>query len=137
MVTVETDGTITQDEITWDWDSVSNPERSGFWSEMWVIIYPTPFAIAGNWGIGTWGDAPLGFGHDVDRQSVDAVKGILAQWKSAHSMVRAVIWTSNATLFNPADPPSLPNGNWGMWSDGTGQPSDRRLTDCRYWEPEN
>lgn len=135
MVTISTTGVITTNQVAWDWDSVSNPERSGYWSEMWVIIYPTQWSIVGNWGTGTWNDVPLGLGHDVDRQSYDAVKGLLSQWKAAHSRVRAVIWTSDNTLFDPLTPASLPDGTWGMWSNGAGAPGGRNLTTCRYWEP--
>lgn len=137
-LTVDTDGTITRDTAAWDWDSVSNPERSGYWSEIWVIIYPTQWAIAGNWGDGTdWGDSKDGFGHDVTQQEVDAVTGLLAQWKSAHTKVRTVIWTSDGTLFDPATPASLPDGTWGQWgnTDSGTRISSRNTTTCRYWEP--
>jgi hypothetical protein len=137
-VTVAADGTVTTATASWNWDSVSNPERSGFWSEMWIIIYPTQWAFSGNWGDGRqWGARDSGIGHRVSRQEVDAVKGLIGQWKSAHSKVRAVIWTSDATLFDPTNPATRPDGTWGTWSIGsaTRVPSGRNLTTCRYWEP--
>jgi hypothetical protein len=136
MVTVAADGTITEATCAWDWDSVTNPERATWWSELWVIVYPTQWATTGTYGDGRdWGPDPArGFGHAVTREEVDAVKAILGAWKAAHSKVRAVIWTSDAALFNPAAPATLPNGRWGQWSIA-GAPSDRNVSTCRYWEP--
>jgi hypothetical protein len=140
MVTVDEDGTVSTAQVAWDWDSVSHPERAGYWSELWIVIHPTQWAFEeGTWGDGSaWGDAPeLGMGHDVPREAVDAVKGLVAQWKAAHSRVRAVIWCTDGTRFDPTDEASLPNGNWGSWGvldAGTFVPSDRELTTCRYWE---
>lgn len=133
MVTIGADGTVTAEQVAWDWDSVSNPERHGDWSDLWVIVYRTPaWALEASWGSGgTWGAGDGGgLGHAVPRASVDAVKGILGQWKAAHTRVRAVVWTSDAALFDPANPSSMPDGNWGQWS----SPS-RNYTSCRYWEP--
>lgn len=139
-VTLHTDGTITTQQGTWNWDGVSNPERAGFWSEIWVIVYPDAWSETGtflNTG-NTWGSDVLGIGHDVDRTQNDAILGMIAQWKSAHTYCRAVIWTTDATLFDPNTPASLPNGTWGQWSSpGTGPrvASGRNTTTCRYWEP--
>jgi hypothetical protein len=135
MTTVDTDGTITTTTCAWDWDSSSNPERSGYWWDQWIIVYPTQWAVRGEFGGGdTVGGDALGLGHDVTRVEFDAVKGLLEQWKSAHSIVRAVIWTSDASRFDPATPASLPNGNWGQWHSGTGV-SDRDTSTSRYWHP--
>lgn len=138
-VSVAADGTVTTADVAWDWDSVSNPERAGYWSELWVIVYPTQWAVQGNYGDGRlWGARDSGLGHQTTRREVDAVKGILAQWKAAHTRIRTVIWTSDATLFDPASPGTLPNGQWGEWgTQGSGAriASSRNLTTCRYWEP--
>lgn len=137
-VTAELDGSITRTTATWDWDSVSHPGRAGFWSDIWIVIYPTQWANAP----GVIGDDAYGLGdgygagHQASRIEVDAVKSILAQWKSAHTKVRAVIWTSDATLFDPLTPASCPNGAWGGWGT-TGSSrvaSSRNTTTCRYWE---
>lgn len=138
--TLEADGTITETQAAWDWDSVTNPERAGFWSELWIIVYPTQWALSGTWGDGRlWGGRDSGIGHRVTRPEVDAVKGLIAEAKSAGSRVRAVIWTSDATLFDPAVPLSCPNGTWGTWGmdDGAGSwiASGRNTATCRYWEP--
>ena len=136
MVTVATNGTVTTADIAWNWDSISNPERAGYWSELWIVVYPTQWATAGTWGDGAspWGTSGLGFGHDVTRVEWDAVLAIVAQWKSAHTKVRSIIWTSDATLFDPANAGTLPDGEWGQASEA-GLASHLNLTTCRYWEP--
>lgn len=142
-VTVNADGSVTYNNAAWNWDGTSHPTRSGYWSEIWIVIYPSPYATAGQFldVAGTpaplWGDQ-LGIGHDVPRSDYDAVKGLIAQWKAAHTKVRAVIWTSDATLFDPTNPATCPNGNWGAWGNtgaGSRVASSRNTTTCRYWEP--
>lgn len=140
-VTVE-DGAVTKRTGPWDWDSVSHPERSDpdapFWSDLWIIVTGAPFALRS----GTFGDLTgedgYALGHMASVQDVDAIKGLIAQWKGAHTCIRAVIWTSDPDLFDPDVPESLPNGNWGAWGayDGSSYvASDRNTTTCRYWEP--
>ncbi len=139
--TVDTDGTVTRTVAAWDWDSVSHPERSDpdepWWSDLWVIVY-SPFpARAGTLGDMT-GDDGYALGHMVASPDVQNLKGLFAQWKAAHSRIRAVIWTTDATKFDPATPSSLPDGTWGAWSRnvaGVQVPSNRDTTVCRYWEP--
>jgi hypothetical protein len=142
-LTLAQDGNITETDAAFDWDSHSNPERNDpdapFWSDQWVIIYPTQWAVAAKWGAGEkWGATTKGFGHDVTREEADAVVGLLEEVKSAGSRVRAVIWTSDTALFDPANPASLPDVWWGKWGKDNGSgvrvPS-RNTTTCRYWEP--
>lgn len=137
-VTLEEDGTITTQQGTWDWDSVSHPERAGNWSELWIIVYPSTFGDQPVWGdpYDAW-EGTTGFGHQVERTTRDAVTGQIAQWKAAHTLVRTVIWTTDGTLFDPNNPASLPDGTWGAWSSGgsgTRVASGRNRTSCRYWE---
>lgn len=143
-ITVDTDGTVTTHQATFDWDSVSHPERAGYWSDLWLVVYsaPTQWGTSGPFldtaGAPTWGADQLGIGHDDTREEYDALTGLLAQWKAAHSLIRAVIFTSDATLFDPTTPASLPNGQWGEWGNhnsGSRVASSRNLTTCRYWEP--
>lgn len=138
-VTVAADGSVTTTTATWNWDGTSHPDRAGYWSEMWIVVYPTQWAASGTWGDGrVWGGRDGGLGHIVTRVEYDAVKSLIAQWKSAHSKVRAVIWTSDATLFDPTNPATCPNGTWGAWGtagDGSRVASGRNTTTCRYWEP--
>ncbi len=138
-VTMDTDGTVTTNDVAWDWDSVSNPERAGYWSELFVIVY-YDYTHSGTWGDGRlWGARDSGIGHVVTREERSALLHLLSIWKSAHSKVRVVIWTTDATLFDPLTPASCPDGTWGQWSiPGTDPrvPGGRVRTTCRYWESE-
>ncbi len=136
-VTCNADGTITTNDATWNWDGTSNPERAGFWSELFVVVYPTAWANTGTWGAGRlWGARDSGLGHQVTRTPYDAVRAILAQWKGAHTSIRCVIFTSAATLFNPLDAATCPNGTWGEYgTTGASRTSSRNTTTCRFWEP--
>lgn len=144
-VTVNADRSVTITETTaWDWDSVSHPERNTadapWWSDIFVVVYTT----GGQWPhrAGTIGDLAgadgFGIGHMASNQEIDAIKGLIQLCKSAHTCVRAVIWTSDVTRFVPTVAASMPAGNWGAWSmnvAGSQVPSGRDLTTCRYWEP--
>lgn len=143
-ITREQDGTVTKTEAAWDWDSVSHPSRndpsSPYWSDLWIIVYATPeqFPLRP----GTLGDLSgadgFAIGHMISIEEVDVLKAEIAQWKAAHSRIRAVIWTTDPDLFDPEEPSSLPDGTWGGWG-GTGSGSrgrsGRNYTTCRYWEP--
>lgn len=138
--TIDTDGTITKYTATWDWDSISNPERAGFWSDEWVVVYPDPWDYRfATYNDGTtWGQDELGIAHYDTRQEYGDLKQIFATWKAAHSNIRCVIFTTDATLFQPAFPASCPDGTWGQWGNGSGGGSrvagGRNLLTCRYWE---
>lgn len=144
-VTVNADGTVERTQAAWDWDSVSHPERNDplapFWSEIFVIVSPSQWTVRpGDWGSFSFGDDGRGFGHLCSHGEVDAVKGLLSQWKSAHTLVRCVIWTTDDTLFDPDVPATCPDGTWGAWSYSPTGPGGSRVAsgrnpDCRYWEP--
>lgn len=143
MTTIDASGNVTVQNVTWNWDSLSNPSRVGYWSETWVIVYSPPWAETGPQLISAGSPpntGPLGIGQKVPRQDVDAIKALLAQWKSAHSFIRCVIWSYDSSLFNPASSPTMPDGTWGEWwypTTGTGarHRSGRSLS-CRFWETE-
>lgn len=138
-VTIASDGSVTTSTVAWDWDSVSNPERSTaaapWWSELWVIVYPDPWASKPVIGEpGSLFAGLVGTGHACAPQDVDAIKGLVAQHKAAHSFVRAIIWTSDLTAFDADTPGSLmPDGTWGNWGWGSHWAPSRPLT-CRIWE---
>lgn len=136
--TCSSTGVITVTNAAWDWDSISNPERAGNWSELFIVIYPTQWAFSGNWGDGRlWGARNSGIGHRATRQERDAVHALISQWKSAHTLIRSVIWTSDPTLFDPTAPLTCPDGTWGQWGgqgNGSRTASGRNTTSCRYWE---
>ncbi len=144
-ISIDPSGALTRDAVSWDWDSKSNAERAGYWSEVWVVVYTPPWSESGpqlNSPGAVLGSRTTGLGHLVVREEVDAIRGLLAQWKSAHSFVRAVIFTYDASLFDPVVPSSWPNGRWGQWSakhllfPGSRVSSDRSAS-CRFWEPDS
>lgn len=141
-ITVDADGTITRTQAAWDWDSISHPERNDpdapWWSDMWIVIQPSPYALRSGTCGDLTGDDGYGLGQMVPHADVDALKGLWNQWKGAHSCIRAVIWTTDNTLFDPAEPSTCPNGRWGAWGIYSGDDyvaSDRNTTSCAYWEP--
>ena len=142
-VTIDPSGHITTTSAAWDWDSVSNPERAGWWSDLWVIVYPCEWPITGtNLAslVGAWGTYQgVGTGHKVPRAQNDAIRAIVAQWKGAHVWVEAIIWSYDATLFVPGAPVSGdPDGTWGNWSKYVGGVQvPARLNDgrVRFWIP--
>ena len=136
-VTVAADGTLSATDAAWDWDSISNPERAGYWWDMWIVIYPDQWDKSATWGDGrNWGERDSGIGHVVTRQEVDAVKAIIRQWPSAHTKIRTVIWTTDPALFDPLDSMTGPDGYWGRYSKlDAGTQVKSRNPDCRYWEP--
>lgn len=137
-VTVTAGGVVSWADypFVWDYDSISNPERSAYWSEFWVIVYGPDFASGGTWGAGTWGDEPKAFGQDVSLSVVDTARAVIDDWKAAHARCRAVIWTLNAADFDPTNGGSLqPDGRWGKpQKDSGGVAVSSRPTSLRFWE---
>lgn len=139
----ETTGAVTRYDAgstAWDWDSVSHPERAGYWWDLWACVYPmqwsaSPVLEAGSRKLGATPN--LGVGCAATREEHDAIVGLVQQHKSAHSHMRAVIFTTDATLFDPTTPASQPDGEWGDWSSkgsGSRVVSHRDVTTCRYLE---
>ena len=136
-VSVDRDGVLTECEAPWNWDSISHPERSGWWSDLWMVVFTDQYPKRP----GTLGSLPahddgLGLGHMVPRVECDILRAWIGELKGAHSLIRAVIWCDDPTMFDPKNPVNVPDGTWGAW--GYGDPSDctRDLQHCRYWEIE-
>lgn len=139
-----------------DWDSISSPERAEFWWDHWIVVYPdeNPYPPAINNG-DRMGVIPVtdprrqvGIGHLCTRLQNDTLLGLVNQCKGQHAVIRFVVWTTNAALFDPSNPSAAgnPNGRWGVpvfWGtcpsdtvgSGLGLWPSRRRSDCRYWEP--
>jgi len=142
MTTLAHDGTITTNFSSgWDWDSVSNPERThfGFWSELWIIVYVPPWPIAASdYPSWYWGTHELGLGLQIPRVDVDALRSQLSIVKSAHTFIRCVVFSYDATLFDPSSPSSMPDGKWGEpLLPGNPRRRGSRSRSCRFFEPEN
>ena len=153
-VTANQDGTTTfQTDPAWDWDSVSNPERAGWWGDLWIIVTPA------EWGVytggladpafqATWGTTTgFGLGHKVSRGAVSTILSLVSVWKGAHTWVEAIIFSSNTGMFQPGNLGlnGNPDGTWGHWSKTVaGVQIQARTTaipamsgggTVRYWEP--
>jgi hypothetical protein len=150
-VTVDASGNVTTLELgasSWDWDTVSNPERNvvgaPYWSDLWVIVYGTVdgqacYPIRPGTEGGLTGDDGYGWGFLIPHVSADNVRRIISRWKGAHSRVRDVIFTPSLEQFDPLTPAAgvWPNGTWGSWMYYSGGvASFPRDTTCRYLEPD-
>lgn len=151
--TANTDGTTSTHKALWDWDSVdgwtddvgSYPGTTTrqWWSDFWIVIYPAEYPVTGTTLsalVPIWGNpASPGVGHAVPRTSADAIFAIVAQWKGIFTFCRCIIWSYDATLFDPTNPsaPGNPDGTWGRWADndGSGNWVPTRNPTCRYWQP--
>jgi hypothetical protein len=75
----------------------------------------------------------------VPRSPLDAILGLVATWKGAHTRVRAIIWSYDPAAFDPADSSTGPDGWWGHWSrddpDNPGTWISSRSESARYWIP--
>lgn len=150
FVTAYADGhTDIQVDATWNWDSAIT-ERSGWWSDVWVIIYTDQFPVYTgtlitdvDW-IASWGNVNgqgWGTGHRVPRVTVDAVLKAVHAYKAAHCWVEALIWTNGNTLFVPGSLGGNPDGTWGNWSKLSGtdevaaRPTNIAGASIAYWVP--
>jgi hypothetical protein len=118
-------------QITWKNVGVAPAFTRAFWSDFWVVIYPSTYPQGTS-------ITPL-TGQIVPATSRNAILAILAQYKGAHTWCRAIIWSYNATLFDPANPSAAgnPDGTWGNESKivaGSQVPA-RNIVDARYWIP--
>lgn len=140
-VTITAAGELEETQADWDWDSVSHPFRNDldapYFSDLWVIVYPSWTFRAGTLGDLT-GDDGFAIGHMAPHAEVEALKSIVTTWKAAEECIRAVIWTTDETLFDPEEPSTCPDGTWGAWGttgSGSRVKSGRDLINCRFWEP--
>lgn len=147
-VTIDSSGNITKTSGAWNWDEVDDWERDSWWSDLWIIVYPTPWAITGTTLaslVPVWGDynaaTQVGTGHAVPPLYVDGILSILSTWKGAHTFCAAILWSYDDTLFVPGSPVSGdPDGTWGRWAKLVGGvlvPARTGASDgrVRYWVP--
>lgn len=137
-----------------NWDSVSNPERAGWWWNSWIVIYSADFPPAGTIGaragsstipanVAT-GLGSQGIGHLCSRTQVDTVLGLVRLWKGLHAVIPWIVWAPvGSALFDPSNPTAAgnPDGCWGSWGffgpdpGGTGVRAtwSHLNSTCRYW----
>jgi hypothetical protein len=119
-------------DVSWNWDTIYNPERVGYWSDFWIVVYissarwPEYSSLTDTNWVNAWGNAGThrqwGLGFEITRIYVDGLSSILATWKGAHTYCQGIIFTSDASLFIPG---SLgvggnPDGKWGNYSKYSG-----------------
>lgn len=158
FVTANPNGTISYaTDPAWNWDRVSNPERNGvypgqdpWWSDIWIIVYPSEFTTYANatdpaW-VAAWGTYQgFGTGHEVSRAQYDEILAIVRQCHAPHTYVQAIIWCTDPALFVPGSLGTAgnPDGTWGNWSknvNGVQVPARTTQTaggTVRYWIPTN
>jgi hypothetical protein len=108
----------------WDWDSVSQVIGSWGWWGAWLIVYavaPNAWAHEASWLIGdtslTIGTLPGSIGLDVTWDVIASIRLIAGQFKGAHSWIRWIIVSLDASLFDPVGNASVnPDGTFGKWS---------------------
>ncbi len=150
FTTINADQTITvAHDATWNFDATENPERVGWWSDFWLVVYVTD----GRWStyanlsdplwLAAWGnhDGP-GTGHTVDRATPNDVKLLLSIFKGAHTYCEAIVFSTDTSVFVPGSlGVTYPNGRWAHWSrESAGvQIAARAITtgagDLRFWIP--
>jgi hypothetical protein len=150
--TLNPDGSVSfTTGVSLNWDSVSHPYRSTCWSDIWIVIYDVPvttfplYAAGAGFSGWVWGQ-PGGtlnpnstrWGHKASTVDVAAISSLVKLHRGTHTFLRSIIWSYDATLFDPANPGSLPDGNWGNWSKTVnGVRVQSRSTSARYWDPSN
>lgn len=148
FTTIDSGGVITTTiDATWNFDATENPERVGWWSDLWVIVY-----LDGRWAtyaslsdagwLAAWGTTLTGTGHAVPAGIADDIKVILSVFKGAHSYVEALVFTTDTSIFVPGSlGVTYPDGRWGNWSRVSGGveiPARATVSGggvIRYWIP--
>jgi hypothetical protein len=124
FTTVSASGVVAQTQGTWNWDSISNPERAGFWWDYWIVVYPATGDASGFYvdDVGVWGDFgnglipsdDLGWGHNCTRKEVGTIQSIVATWKGAHVNLKNIIWCNGTDVYGPTPVSGSPDGTWGI-----------------------
>jgi hypothetical protein len=138
----------------WDWDSdgyvpcdsrfqqVNRQGTLGPYWHTWVVLYGTGLANDGTWNDpGTWDDGGT-WDTNATVDQVTAIRGQVAQWKSAAASVQWIIVSLDSTYFRytlPAADPKLPDGHMGragkvITSGGSRVYTPSRFTIASYWD---
>ena len=145
FTTVAPDGTVTQTQGTWDWDSVCSPERASFWWDYWIVVYPTTADTSDGYyveDVGTWGDSlvsgetpsgDLGWGHTCTRIEVGVITTIMQAWKGQHVNMKCIIWSNGDDYYAPVPISGSPDGTWGLAFDKSTNVPTRNSTD-NFWD---
>ena len=127
---------------SWDWDSVSHPERSACHADMWVIVCPPPGSTVESappfQHVPAWGVSTTSWGHEAPQAEVGTLRNLVDAWKAARTRVLAVIWAPavhmGSPVLDPREAGSIrPNGQWGSWGTGNSRVASRPSW-LRFWE---
>jgi hypothetical protein len=132
-------GLYTREKVSpanFDWDSLSNPERAACWWDSVGVIYGRyDKQKAWDSGLWVWDDPSQSLGIDHPYGNLITLRYVANQRKSCKSVLRAVVWTDNTTLFDPSKSlgdPELPDGYWGRPGRVVaGHLTPTRRNDCR------
>lgn len=128
FTTINADGSVTKvTDTNWNFDATGLPERAGWWSDVWILVYITDGrfgtytsltdpAWQANWG--KYNQAVTGVGLILNQAIPSTLLNILSVFKGAHSFIEAIVFTSDNTIFIPGSLGSTyPNGHWGNFSE--------------------
>ena len=122
FVTANADGTTSKAvDATWNPDATGLPTRSGWWSDIWIVIYITDnrwaryTSLTDTAWLAAWGTSPLGGGLEADPAIPHAIFNILSTFKGAHTWVEWIAVTNDTTAFVPGSLGGQPPGTWGNW----------------------
>ena len=138
--TLEPDGTVEihRKRANFDWDG-----NVDLWARFWLIVYPNSvspplFGDEGEWDdeldTPEWGDDEACWGLDVPSEVVDATRDIVKTWKPANTRCEDIIFAFDSDTFDPESAPGapMPDGTWGVWSDGFVPCGESREPTARY-----
>ncbi len=138
----------------WDWDSdglvpcdkrfqqVNTHGVLGPSWHTWVILYGTGYTSDLTWNDpGQWDDGGT-WDTTATPAQVQAIRGQVAQWKSAESFVQWIVVALDSTYFQyslATGDPKLPDGHFGRWgkvitSGGSRVYTPSRFTQASYWD---
>lgn len=158
--TIAEDGTETHEHVpgSWDWDG-----NTDAWSRLWVILYaPTHWvewesfwkpdyalwyflnAIAAfdpkvgflHFTIGQHGSGNI-LSSQIPHplfQVTEHIRYLAKTWKPQHARVVNIILAFDPDSFDPGEPSTCPDGQWGNWTKGSSPAVIARNTTARYWE---
>ena len=126
------------------WDSLSNPARSGDWSDIWIVVSTPPwpaetrtlaqldtaYTTFAGWAATGWG-----VGMQVPRAEVNAILAAVKQWTAPHCNPRCIVFDYTGGWDPTA--PMLALDYCGPWAFGEYgyAPTPQRPSGARYWVP--
>jgi hypothetical protein len=106
----------------WDWDSISNPERSSKWFDYWIEICDPGYGLVGQYdGSGdeeVFWDSGRAWDFEEIFGTFDVMRELLRLYQRGGAECQGVILTPSSTEFSPDGTPdaSWPDGHWGAES---------------------